>query len=218
MSGFTLTGKKQKRLLLFSGKAMNTLNDTENANMEVRIIKETGYEEALRGMALSYFDNNANDVDLWWERQKERAEKRAGTLFSMGGGHNKFLRQIILFVEINAPRAWWSEFDTYKVGTVAQSTSTMHTLSKRPPTHLDFEKGTTVATMDCFIQQWSVLKGNITQLKENLPEGYLQRRLVTMNYENIRNIVRQRTGHRYQRWGEFIKQLLDQIEHPDYLK
>ena len=185
--------------------------------MQVEILKEEGHELALRGMAYSYKDRT-EDPEQWWLSKRDKAIKRAPLLAPMDGGHNKFLRQIQLWIDIEAPRSFWSEFDTYKVGTVAQSESTMHTLSKRPPTHLDFEKGTTVATMDCFIQQWPALKGDITQLKENLPEGYLQRRLVTMNYENLRNIVQQRTGHRYQRWGEFIKQLLDQIERPDYLK
>ena len=71
---------------------------------------------------------------------------------------------------------------------------------------------------DCFIQQWPELKGNITKLKENLPEGYLQRRLVTMSYENVRNIIAQRTNHRYIRWAKFIEEIERQIEHPEYLK
>ena len=185
--------------------------------MDVRILKEVGHEEALRGMALSYFDNNVNDVNIWWEKQKERAKKRAKILAPMEKGHNKYHRQNVLFIEINASRAWWSEFDTYKVGTVAQSTSTMHTLSKRPPTYDDFELGTTQATMDCFINQWPELKGNITKLKENLPEGYLQRRLVTMNYETVRNIHKQRDGHRYIRWQAFLTQLLPQLTYQEYL-
>lgn len=185
--------------------------------MKVKILDEHGHELALRGMAYSFKDR-AEDPEAWWPTKRDRAYKRAPMLAPMDGGHNKFLRQIMLYIDIEAPRCWWSEFDTYKVGTVAQSESTMHTLAKRPPTYDDFEKGTTVATMDCFIRQWEDLKGDITKLKENLPEGYLQRRLVTMNYENVRNIIKQRTGHRYQRWDEFISQLVDQIEHPDYLK
>lgn len=184
--------------------------------MKVKILAEFGHELALRGMAYSFKDRK-DDPDAWWETKKERAYVRAGHLAKMPGGHNKFLRQITLHVDIEAPRAFWSEFDTYKVGTVAQSESTMHTLAKRPPTYDDFEDGTTQATMDCFILQWGELKHNITQLKENLPEGFLQRRLVTMNYETVRAIVSQRTGHRYYRWRKFIDELTSQLQFPAYL-
>jgi len=185
--------------------------------MQVTIRKECGYDLALMGMAYSYKDR-ALDVDDWWEGQRERAVKRSSLLAPMSGGHNKFLRQIILYVDISAPRSFWSEFDTYKVGTVAQSESTMHTLAKRLPTKEDFEEGTTQATVNCFIEQWAELKGNITALKENMPEGYLQRRLVTMSYDNVRNILVQRQKHRYKRWGEFCKQLYEQLEHKEFVE
>lgn len=184
--------------------------------MEVTILKEEGHELALRGMAYSFRDRN-EEVNQWWEDKKERAYERAPKLAPLGAGHNKFLRQIILWIDIEAPRSFWSEFDTYKVGTVAQSESTMHKLAKRPPIYSDFEQGTSMKTMDCFIEQWDELKGDITQLKENLPEGYLQRRLVTMNYENLRNIINQRTNHRYKRWGKFINDIIIQCEYPEYL-
>jgi hypothetical protein len=168
-------------------------------------------------MAYSFKDRAA-PVGEWWNNQQERALKRAPLLAPMGEGHNKFIRQIFLYVDIEAPRSFWSEFDTYKVGTVAQSESTMHTLAKRPPTYDDFEEGTTKASIDCFIAQWPDLKTDITKLKENLPEGYLQRRLVTMNYDNIRNIKKQRLNHRYKRWNTFLELLLQQVKYPEYLQ
>lgn len=185
--------------------------------MKVVVLKEEGHELALRGMAYSFKDRAENPTD-WWHVKRVRALARAPKLAPLGAGHNKFLRQIILWLDIEAPRAFWSEFDTYKVGTVAQSESTMHTLAKRPPTYADFEEGTTKATMDCFIQQWPELKANISALKENMPEGYLQRRLVTLNYETLRNILEQRENHRYVRWQEFLHLLWRQLEHPEYLQ
>ena len=185
--------------------------------MKATVLREEGLDLALRGMAYSYKDRAA-DPEEWWGQQLPRALKRAPLLAPMDGGHNKFLRQIVLWVDIEAPRSFWSEFDTYKVGTVAQSESTMHTLAKREPTYDDFEEGTTKATMDCFIAQWPELKSDISKLKENLPEGYLQRRLVTMNYATVRNIIAQREGHRYERWGQFIEQLRSKVEHPEYLE
>ena len=187
--------------------------------MEVIVLHETDHELALRGMAYSFKDRALNPEE-WWPNQKERALKRAPLLAPMDEGHNKFLRQIFLFLDIEAPRSFWSEFDTYKVGTVANSESTMHTLGKRPPTENDFEKGTSSRMIEAFTMEWVdyQIHKDITRLKENLPEGFLQRRLVTMNYDNIRNIISQRENHRYKRWGEFIEQLLPQLAHPEYLK
>ena len=185
--------------------------------MKVRILREAGHEEALRGMSYSYKDR-AVDVDEWWEKQFPRAVKRAELLAPMNAGHNKFLRQIVLWIDIEACRAWWSEFDTYKVGTVANSESTMHTLAKRAPTVDDFEEGTTADTILSFTTAWMHAKGDVTTLKMNLPEGFLQRRMVTMNYDNLRNIINQREGHRLKWWQVFIDEIKSQVQHPEYLK
>lgn len=184
--------------------------------MQVTILKEAGYEESLMGMAFSYKDRSLEPLE-WWKNQKDKAIARSVKLVPLGPSHAKFLRQINVWMIVEAPRSFWSEFDTYKVGTVANSESTMHTLAKRKPTYNDFEDGTTQKTMDCFIEQWEELRSNITALKENLPEGYLQRRMVTMNYEVIRNIFHQREDHRYKRWGKFIEQVTEQLEHKEFL-
>lgn len=184
--------------------------------MQVKVIEEHGHNAALRGMAFSYKDR-AIDTDEWWEKQRERALKRAPLLAPMDAGHNKFLRQIELWVEIEACRAWWSEFDTYKVGTVANSESTMHTLAKRGPLPEDFEEGTHWRVIDAFTDVWLSANGDINVLKMNLPEGFLQRRMVTMNYGNLRNIIAQREGHRLKWWGVFIEAMRAQVQHPEYL-
>lgn len=184
--------------------------------MQVKVIEEHGHDAALRGMAFSYKDR-AIDADEWWEKQRERALKRAPLLAPMDAGHNKFLRQIKLWVEIEACRAFWSEFDTYKVGTVANSESTMHTLAKRGPLPEDFEEGTHWRVIDAFTDVWLGAKGDINTLKMNLPEGFLQRRMVTMNYGNLRNIIAQREGHRLKWWGVFIEAMRAQVQHPEYL-
>lgn len=185
--------------------------------MQVRILREEGHEEALRGMSYSYKDR-ATDVDEWWHGQFPRAVKRSELLAPMDAGHNKFLRQIVLWVDIAACRAWWSEFDTYKVGTVANSESTMHTLSKRPATYADFEEGTDPYIIEVFNTILAENKGDVTKIKMNLPEGYLQRRMVTMNYDNLRNIIQQREGHRLKWWSVFIDEMRQQVRYPEYLK
>lgn len=184
--------------------------------MQVKIIEEAGHDLALRGMAYSYKDR-AIDPDEWWVNQRPRAEKRAPLLAPMDAGHNKFLRQIALWIDIEACRAWWSEFDTYKVGTVADSESTMHTLAKRPPTMGDFEEGTSDHVVEAFKTVWLEAKGDVTTLKMNLPEGFLQRRMVTLNYAVLRNIIQQREGHRLKWWQVFIDEVRAQVKHPEYL-
>ena len=188
--------------------------------MKVKVLEEAGHDNALRGMAYSYKDR-ALDPDSWWEGQREKANKRAPLLAPMGDGHNKFIRQITLWLDIEAPRCWWSEFDTYKIGTVADSESTMHTLGKRSPTPEDFEEDTPeyiIEAFQAYHHHWKDADGkNIAKLKCALPEGYLQRRIVTMNYEVLRNIIVQRTKHRLRYWDMFIDAAKAQVEHPEYL-
>ena len=182
--------------------------------MKVEILKEEGLEYALRGMAYSYKDR-AIEPQVWWTKEQYgKAAQRALKLAGKGGGHDKFLRQIQLWVDIEAPRCWWSEFDTYKVGTVAQSESTMHTLAKRPPAMSDFAEGTPNSTIVAFQTVWPDVKHDVTLLKLALPEGFLQRRLVTMNYEVLANVIKQRDGHRLKFWGQFIELILLQVQQP----
>lgn len=185
--------------------------------MQVKVLEEHGYYNALRGMSYS-FKRREQPVDAWWEKQRLKAVKRSSLLAPMDAGHNKFLRQMQLWIDIEAPRAFWSEFDTYKVGTVAQSESTMHTLSKRLPEMADFEEGTHPLIVKAFQEVWLEHNNDIAIIKENLPEGFLQRRLVTMNYQNLRTIIHQRVGHRYKRWSTFIEEIENQVEYPELLR
>ena len=152
--------------------------------MKVKILEEAGHENALRGMAYSYKDR-ALDPDAWWQRQVEKANKRAPLLAPRDGGHNKFLESIQVWIDTEACRAWWSEMDTYRVGTTKQSESTMHTLAKRAPTEDDFEEDTPMVMILAFQDVWNYLKENgmdIAVLKNSLPEGFLQRRIINTNY------------------------------------
>ena len=122
--------------------------------MEVHIVKEHGYKEALFGLGLSYelsSDFNLIDEDIHnydWIKLWRKLDKVAQKLAKKDGGHNKFLESIVLWVDIDAPRYWWSEFDTYRVGTTKQSESTMHTITKRVLTPDDFETPILDATLD----------------------------------------------------------------------
>ena len=145
--------------------------------------------------------------------------KLAQTLIKAGNEHRKFMRQIFVSVDITAPIYWWKEFDTYKVGTVANSTSTMHKIHSKPFEMSDFSTDhMTDATLEIMQKNIDFLEGlrkdyvitkdkslwySIIQL---LPESYNQTRTVTMTYENIHNMYFQRKNHKLTEWSEsFIK-------------
>ncbi len=131
-----------------------------------------------------------------------------------GSDHRKFLRQIFVSVDITAPLYWWKEFDTYKVGTVANSTSTMHRIHTKPFSREDFscdrmdEGG--LAMLDAVIAYMESERLKFLADKENrqpwhniiqiLPTSYNQMRTVTMNYENLTNIYYARRNHKLAEW------------------
>lgn len=192
--------------------------------MIVNILNESGYDEALLGLSLSFYDH-AIPLDIFWDdEKKERAKRRAKALAFKGGGHNKFLESIQVWVYIQAARSFWSEFDTYRVGMTKQSSSTMHTLDKRPVIQGDFESNTSLGLIAAFNKCLDYYKDesnkyykDITALKENLPEGFKQERMISTNYMCLQNICRQREGHRLKYWKQFIDSIREQIKHPEFI-
>ena len=138
----------------------------------------------------------------------------AGRLCRAGSDHRKFIRQILVSMDITAPMYWWKEFDTYKVGTVANSTSTMHRIHTKPFSREDFscdrmdEGG--LAMLDAVIAYMESERLKFLADKENrqpwhniiqiLPTSYNQMRTVTMNYENLTNIYYARRNHKLAEW------------------
>ena len=180
--------------------------------MKVTDIEEYGYHRAIKGMSLSHFDE-ADDVVKWWEVQEPKARKRAILLAQKTPEHSKFLRQIWIWADVRATRAFWAEFDTYTQGCTRLSASTMHKLAKRKPTQEDFSENTPPSVIARFIGVWEGYKDDIMVLKDALPEGYLQTRTINLNYAALRNIIAQRKGHRYKYWDSFIEQITAGIEH-----
>ncbi len=131
-----------------------------------------------------------------------------------GSDHRKFLRQIFVSVDITAPLYWWKEFDTYKVGTVANSTSTMHKIHAKAFDRDDFshdrldEGG--LALLDATIAYLESERQKFIANKEDrqpwhnmiqmLPSSYNQMRTVTLNYENLINIYYARRHHKLAEW------------------
>ena len=188
-----------------------------------------GFEHALRGMRNPKNSWDKSDSD--WEFVEDESlinpndmvkfligrndMKLAQTLIRAGSEHRKFLRQIFVSVDITAPLYWWKEFDTYKVGTVANSTSTMHKLTSQPITRDSFDiddyndsirvhsgehydeddNGISVdAFVEGLVDSLEGIRLKYLETKDKrywkelirwLPESWLQTRTVTMNYENL---------------------------------
>lgn len=159
----------------------------------------------------------------------------AQRLIIAGSEHRKFMRQIFVSVDIAAPLYWWKEFDTYKVGTVANSTSTMHKLATTPITLECFECDDISRDLlwdeqsDCSVEdniipflenlRTSYLQTNDSRFWKELirwlPESWLQTRTVTLNYENLRNMYFQRKNHKLTEWS---KTFCDWVESLPYAK
>lgn len=183
--------------------------------MEIRVLQEAGFEWACLGMSYSYKDRKIS-LDEWWnDDRKLKAFARAYKLADKDGGHNKFLESMMVWFHVEATRSFWQEMDTYRVGVSKQSESTMHTLGKRPPEPCDFETYTDERVINAFISVWHDHHNDIMTLKESLPEGFLQSRVICTNYKALRNVINQRNGHRYKWWGTFVNCMRDQLEHPD---
>lgn len=192
--------------------------------MDIKILKEAGYPEAILGMSLSFYDHAIPLEEFWDETKQVRAMNRSDSLAHKDGGHNKFLESVVVWVYIKATRGFWAEMDTYRAGVTKQSASTMHTLSKRPVTVDDFEVGTSPLVINAFNYCLEEFKNpespyykDITRLKENLPEGWLQERVVCTNYKVLRHIYNQRKDHRYRHWRTFCQYLLDNLEFPEFI-
>ena len=205
-----------------------------------------GFEHSLRGMRNPKNSWNRSDSYYEYDNKKycvtkdanfvigENDMKLAQTLIKAGNEHRKFMRQIFVSVDITAPLYWWKEFDTYKVGTVANSTSTMHKLATTPITLDcfeidDYDRNLSLADNpkdDDGLDNISTFEEDIIYVLENirqkyletkdkrywkelvrwLPESWLQKRTITMNYENVRNMYFQRRNHKLTEWSEsFIK-------------
>lgn len=148
-------------------------------------------------------------------------------LSNAGTEHRKYMRMMPVYVRITAPLYWWKEFDTYKVGTVANSCSTMHKIAEKEFTLEDFsyehlmdfnEKGklrfSPLGTLQNTIDELNDCRDLYLKTKDKaywwqliqlLPSSYNQTRNVMMNYEVLANIYRQRKGHKLDEWREFCK-------------
>lgn len=207
--------------------------------IKVENIDVFNFEGALRGMRNPYdsWDKSDSEFYPWDETSVEIGEKDLDLmkrLYEAGSEHRKYLRQIFVSMDITAPLYWWKEFDTYKVGTVSNSCSTMHTIHKKEFSLDDFSiehvsddslevnyeyVKYTNKPIDALVDLIDILnvcrkkylktknKKWWWQLVQLLPSSYNQRRTITMNYENVITIIKQRSGHKLDEWNLLIEEL-----------
>ena len=196
--------------------------------LKVENLKTFNWEGALRGLrnpmnswakSDSTFDENGNVINIG-----ENDLRLMKTLFKAGTEHRKYLRQIFVSMDITAPLYWISELDTYKVGTVRNSCSFMHKGVSKPFEISDFSThDILVDGTPTNVKTWKTIVDTLNQLREEyldtkdnnifqqirclLPSGYNLRFTITMNYENVFTIIKQRSGHRLEEWNELIEVL-----------
>jgi hypothetical protein len=204
---------------------VNVLRSADGEDMELAI-------KAIRSSWCSYDKSDTKLDSYWWESDidpkiGEKDKALMLKLIKAGPEHSKFLRMLPVFLEIKAPLYWWKQFDTYKVGTVTCSESTMHTLTHKPLELTDFEIYDTgsdeaiqvmqnlIDYINKLIDEYKISKGvnEFDAIIRLLPESYLQRRFVKTNYAVLANIVKQRKGHKLSEWDFFI----DELKHDSWV-
>ena len=204
--------------------------------MEIKTLQVAGFEAAIKGMR--------NPLDSWNRLDSYTDEagnfvfgandlKLAQTLVKAGTEHGKFMRQIHVWVDMDMPRYWWSEFDCYKHNT-KNSCSTIHKLmNKQKPIRLEqftYEPEdeaflmTVVEKLNEIREQWLVAEtateknALMRRAKQLLPEGFLQLRTVSTNYAELRNIFLQRRHHKLKKeWQDTFVEWLKTLPYADEL-
>ena len=137
-------------------------------------------------------------------------------LRNAGTDHRKFMRMITVYADITAPLYWWKEYDTYKVGTVANSCSTMHKIHSKEFVLDDFSHehlfeldvlNTVIGYLNHYRNEFLITKDKKCwwQMIQMLPSSYNQKRTVMLNYEVLANIYKSRKNHKLDEWRDFCK-------------
>lgn len=184
--------------------------------MKIKTLEVAGIGPAIRAMRNPYDSWDKSDTVHGHVGKKDR--ELSEKLANAGPEHCKHLRLCQVWVEIIAPRYWWTEFVTYRHGVEAVSCSTMHRLTARPLTLDDFEETPSGKHSHELISMIKFLNAMMDQynsktddqkrqcwdyLIQALPQSYLQRRTVMMSYAALRSMYNQRKGHRLKQWQQF---------------
>lgn len=202
--------------------------------IKIENIKVYGWEEAIRGMRNPYnsWEKSDSTFNIQYVSQNEYPNeyRNSGTIIGpndarlmkqlvIGGPvHAKYKRMITCYMDITAPFYWWKEFDTYKVGTVANSCSTMHTIHKKEFELSDFSHENLdddgIADLEYLINSLETYREKFIMTNDRskwdciiqlLPTSYNQKRTIMLNYEVLSNIYFHRRKHKLNEWVEFCK-------------
>ena len=195
--------------------------------LKVEKIDVWGFEHAIRGMRnpLNSWDKSDSEYEsanfcdhnfIIGDNDIELMQK----LYKAGSEHRKYLRQIFISMDVVAPLYWWKEADQYRIGVTTNSCSTMHTIHKKEFELNDFShehlNSESVNRLKFLLELLNIYRESYIvsqdkqdwwQLIQLLPSSYNQKRTITMNYENIVNIINQRTGHKLDEWNNFVDKL-----------
>lgn len=183
--------------------------------MKIVHVGEFGYEQALYGIGLN--KKLTSEWDKWEDVSDEVKDKITSVpdkLCDWDGGHNSFLEMIYTWWTIELPFEVWKQMDRYRLKSQT-SESTMHKLMDFPITKENFAIDVPEAWIE-FLEDLRV-NGDFERCSKLLPQCYLQKRLVCMNYKCLRNIIIQRTGHKLPEWGVIIDTIKSSVEHPELL-
>ena len=174
--------------------------------MKIKYLEHHGIGSCLLGLGLSYGFTSKYDK---WEDVPEGEQTRitiiAQRLAGKGGGEDKFLRMVQYWWNVTAPRYLWQEIDQYRIGVTTQSESTIHCIMHRELTQEDFECPIShpyLYHLNLLIKKYKETRDKelFLQLKNSLPEGFLQRRIWQLSLAQMLNIFKQRKNHRLPEW------------------
>lgn len=181
--------------------------------MTIKTLEVAGIGPAIRAMRNPYSNWDKSDTvrrGKIGDKDKALSEK----LTQAGPAHCKHTRLIQVWAEIIAPRYWWEQFATHRLGMEMLSTSTMHTLMREPITAQSFAEGVRQEQVAWLEEQrqtfWKLVdeeqkKKLWREIIINLPQSFLQRRTVMMSYQCLHNIYELRKGHKLAEWYQFIE-------------
>ena len=197
--------------------------------IEISNVSTMGWEHAIRGMRnplnswkLSDSDYETYRDEFGWSHEVftvgEKDLDLMKRLAKAGTDHAKYRRMITVYADITAPLYWWKEYDTYKVGTVANSCSTMHKIQAKEFTLDDFSHEQLDYTSKCMLKDIIRVINKNRELFNNtknkqywwnmiqlLPSSYNQKRTVMLNYEVLRNMYHSRKSHKLDEWRKFCE-------------
>lgn len=189
--------------------------------MQINDIETFGWNKAIIGMRKSWDSENKSDSGYIHHDDKligTKDKKLILHLCKSGTSHRKFLRCVHIQANIIAPFYWWTEMDTYKIGTTRLSSSTMHTITKEHLTAFDFEMDfpsdkdiDIIQYINLLIREYQRTKEIeiFRHIKQILPSSYLYDCILDFNYENFVNMYKNRINHKLKEWQYFLTTIID---------